>query len=63
MRVAERKGTDSDDATLVIGDISKKVLDLMHSVTRGLLEDKIPDKEKLDKVVEKLVSGEIVHVP
>ncbi len=63
MRVAERKGTDSDDATLVIGDISKKVLDLMHSVTRGLLEDKIPDKEKLDKVVEKLVSGEIVHIP
>ncbi|MDI6858926.1 MAG: ATP-dependent Clp protease proteolytic subunit [Methanocellales archaeon] len=62
VRISEHKGTDADDATLIIGDISEKALDLMRSVTRELLEDKFSDKEKLDKVVEKLVSGEMVHI-
>ncbi|MGV8077397.1 MAG: SDH family Clp fold serine proteinase [Methanosarcina sp.] len=62
---AETKKEQADDTTLVMSDISRKALKLTRKVAKELLEGKIqpgPDgEERLDEVVEKLVSGEMIH--
>jgi len=62
---AEAKKEKADDTTLVMSDISRKALKLTRDVAKELLEGKIqpgPDGEsRLDEVVEKLVSGEMIH--
>lgn len=62
---AETKKEKADDTTLVMSDISRKALNLTRNVAKELLEGKIqPDptgESRLDKVVEKLVSGEMIH--
>ncbi|WP_229391565.1 hypothetical protein [Methanosarcina sp. DH2] len=62
---AEMKKENAEDVTLVMSDISRKALKLTRNVATELLEGKItpvPGRENsLDKVVEKLVSGEMIH--
>jgi ClpP class serine protease len=61
---AETKKEEAEDSTLVMSDISRKALRLTRSVAKELLEGKIqPDGEgnRLDEIVEKLVSGEMIH--
>jgi len=62
---AETKKEKADDTTLVMSDISRKALKLTRNVAKELLEGKIqagPNGEnRLDEVVEKLVSGEMIH--
>ena len=62
---AETKKEKADDTTLVMSDISRKALNLTRQVTHELLEGKIQpgsaEKNQLNAVVEKLVSGEMIH--
>ncbi len=62
---AETKKEKADDTTLVMSDISRKALKLTRHIAKELLEGKIqpgPNGEnRLDEVVEKLVSGEMIH--
>jgi ClpP class serine protease len=62
---AETKKEKSDDTTLVMSDISRKALKLTRNVAKELLEGKIQPgpagESRLDEVVEKLVSGEMIH--
>ncbi|HET8687523.1 MAG TPA: hypothetical protein VFM18_12785 [Methanosarcina sp.] len=62
---AETKKEKADDTTLVMCDISRKALKLTRNVAKELLEGKIQPgpggESKLDEVVEKLVSGEMIH--
>jgi len=62
---AEMKKENADDTTLVMSDISRKALKLTRHVTKELLEGKIAPgpggEDRLDEVVEKLVSGEMIH--
>ncbi|MGD9775502.1 SDH family Clp fold serine proteinase [Methanosarcina mazei] len=64
IHAAETKKEDADDSTLVMSDISRKALRLTRNVAKELLEGKIqPDgkEDRLEEVVEKLVSGEMIH--
>ncbi|WP_410509973.1 hypothetical protein RSJ42_07570 [Methanosarcina hadiensis] len=62
---AEIKKEDAEDSTLVMSDVSRKALNLTRTVARELLDGKIQNEpggqERLDNVVEKLVSGEMIH--
>ncbi|AKB36167.1 hypothetical protein MSSAC_1577 [Methanosarcina siciliae C2J] len=62
---AETKKEKAEDTTLVMSDISRKALKLTRNVAKELLEGKVeagPEgKRRLDDVVEKLVSGEMIH--
>jgi ClpP class serine protease len=59
---AETKKEDAEDSTLVMSDISRKVLKLTRTVAKELLEGKIQGEEdRLEEVIEKLVSGEMIH--
>lgn len=62
---AETKKEKADDTTLVMSDISRKALKLTRNVAKELLEGKIQPgpagESRLDEVVEKLVSGEMIH--
>ncbi|MGB9927571.1 MAG: SDH family Clp fold serine proteinase [Methanosarcina sp.] len=62
---ADMKKEKADDTTLIMSDISRKALNLTRQVARELLEGKIQtgpgEENRLDYVVEKLVSGEMIH--
>jgi ClpP class serine protease len=58
---AETKKEKADDTTLIMSDISRKALKLTRDVAKELLEGKVQPEDRLDKVVEKLVSGEMIH--
>lgn len=62
---AETKQENAEDVTLVMSDISRKALKLTRNVAKELLEGKIEPgpggEDRLDEVVEKLVSGEMIH--
>jgi ClpP class serine protease len=62
---AETKKEKADDSTLVMSDVSRKALRLTREVAKELLQGKIEPgpggKDRLDEVVEKLVSGEMIH--
>jgi ClpP class serine protease len=62
---AEAKKENASDTTLVMSDISRKALKLTRNVAKELLEGKIQagpaGENRLDEVVEKLVSGEMIH--
>ena len=62
---AEMKKENAGDVTLVMSDISRKALKLTRNVAKELLEGKIAPgsggEDRLDEVVEKLVSGEMIH--
>ncbi|GFO96231.1 hypothetical protein ig2599ANME_0420 [groundwater metagenome] len=61
LHVAQKKGLEADDVTLVMSDISEKALNFTRVLVNELLDDKFTDKEKQKKVVEKLIGGEMVH--
>ncbi|HEY9206489.1 MAG TPA: ATP-dependent Clp protease proteolytic subunit [Candidatus Methanoperedens sp.] len=61
LHVAAKKGLEADDVTLMMGDISEKVLNFMRKEVDGLLEGKFKDRDKQKEVVEKLIGGEMVH--
>lgn len=63
VKIAEQKGDKADDVTLVIGDMSKKALELMRIVVKELLEDKFENEEDLERVINKMVSGMIHCYP
>jgi ClpP class serine protease len=62
---AETKKENAADTTIVMSDISRKALKLTRDVATELLEGKIQagpaGENRLDEVVEKLVSGEFIH--
>ncbi|MHC1754162.1 MAG: hypothetical protein AB9861_01800 [Methanosarcina sp.] len=62
---AEMKKENAEDVTLVMSDISRKALKLTRNVAMELLEGKIIPvsgrENSLDEIVEKLVSGEMIH--
>jgi len=62
---AEMKKENADDTTLVMSDVSRKALKLIRQISEELLEGKIEPgpggESRLDDVVEKLVSGEMIH--
>lgn len=59
---ATSKGREADDITFVMSDISQKAIDLMRGVALQLLGEKIIDEKKRIEIVEKLVSGEMIHI-
>ncbi|MCZ7357366.1 MAG: ATP-dependent Clp protease proteolytic subunit [Candidatus Methanoperedens sp.] len=61
LHVASKKGLEADDTTLMMSDISEKVLNFMRATVNELLDGKFDDIEKQRKVVEKLIGGEMVH--
>ncbi len=61
LHVAAKKGLKADDITLMMSDISEKVLNFMRIEVNELLENKFDDREKQRQVVEKLLGGEMVH--
>jgi len=61
LHVVRKKGLESDDVTLMMGDISEKVLNFMRTTVNELLDGKFKDREKQSQVVEKLIGGEMVH--
>lgn len=61
LHVAEKKGMEADDTTLLISDVSKKAIEFMRQIIRELLSDKITDEEKLTALIDKLVGGEMIH--
>ncbi len=62
---AEAKKENAADTTLIMSDISRKALKLTRNVAKELLEGKIQagpaGENRLDEVVQKLVSGEMIH--
>lgn len=62
INAASQKGANADDTTIVLSDISEKTMKLMRKVANELLDGKIEDEEKRNYIVEKLVSGEMVHI-
>ena len=60
VRVAELKGENASDETLILADVARKALDQMRRFVRELIRDKVP-AERLDEVVERLVSGYYTH--
>ena len=63
VKVAEQKGDKADDTTLLIGDMSKKALELMRIVVKELLEDKFENEEGFERIVDKMVGGMIHCYP
>ncbi len=61
LHVAAKKGLGADDTTLMMSDISEKVLNFMRTTVNELLDGKFDDTRKQKKVVEKLIGGEMVH--
>jgi ClpP class serine protease len=61
LHVAEKKGMEANDTTLLMSDVSKKAMEFMKNVVSELLSDTITDKEKLLTLVDKLVGGEMIH--
>jgi ClpP class serine protease len=60
VKVAELKGDKASDDTLILADVARKALDQMRRFVRELISDKIPP-ERVDEVVERLVSGYYTH--
>jgi len=53
LAVAEEKGTDAEDATLIMADISRKAIAQMEELVCQLTDNR--------QVVEELVSGRFTH--
>ncbi len=60
VRVAELKGKEASDETLILADVARKALDQMKRFVVELLEDKMP-REKAEEVADRLVSGYYTH--
>ena len=60
IRVAEMKGKDASDDTLILADVARKALDQMKRFVTELLEDKFPP-EKAAEIADRLVSGYYTH--
>jgi len=56
----EMKGKNADDSSFVMRHISEKALNLMHDLTRELLEDRI-EEEAFQIIEAKLLGGEHIH--
>ena len=61
LHVARKKGLEADDTTLMMSDVSEKALNFTRSMVNELLEGKFEDREKQNRVVEKLTGGEMIH--
>ena len=61
IHLARKKGTDADDTTLMMSDVSEKALNFTKGMVNELLEGKFDSKEKQDQVVERLTGGEMIH--
>jgi len=60
IRVAEMKGANASDETLILADISRKAVEQMKRLVRELISDKVPP-DRLEEVVDRLVSGYYTH--
>lgn len=60
VRVAEMKGKDADDDTLIIADVARRAIDQMKRFVTELLEDKFPPG-KAAEIADRLVSGYYTH--
>lgn len=61
LHVADKKGLEADDTTLLISDVSRKAMEFMRKIVKELLSDTITDDEKLAILINKLVGGEMIH--
>lgn len=61
IRIENMKKERAGDFTLLMSDISRKSLELTRDVALELLEGKF-EVGKKDEIVEKLVSGEMIHI-
>lgn len=60
LRVAELKGKDASDNTLILADVARKAIEEMQEVIVELLEDKM-DKEKAEEIAKLLTEGRWTH--
>lgn len=58
MTAAEEKGEDAEDATIAMRSVSEKAVDAVRSIALELVEGTVEDPEE---VVERLVSGDMIH--
>jgi ClpP class serine protease len=60
VRVAELKGKDASDETLILADVARKAIDQMKRFVIDLIGDKFP-REKAEEIADRLVSGYYTH--
>ena len=61
LKVLEQKDVDKiDDRTLILAEEARKAMEQMKRIVRRLIEDKYPE-ERVEEIVEKLVSGVYTH--
>ncbi|MCE4622014.1 MAG: ATP-dependent Clp protease proteolytic subunit [Desulfurococcales archaeon] len=60
VRVAELKGKDASDNTLILADVARKAIEEMQEVIVELLEDKM-GKEKAKEIAKLLTEGRWTH--
>lgn len=60
VRVAEMKGKDASDNTLILADVARKAIEEMQEVIVELLEDKM-GREKAEEVAKLLTEGRWTH--
>jgi len=60
VRVAELKGKDASDNTLILADVARKAIEEMQEVIVELLEDKM-GKEKAEELAKLLTEGKWTH--
>lgn len=60
VRVAELKGKEASDNTLILADVARKAIEEMREAIVELLVDKM-DKEKAEEVAELLTMGKWTH--
>jgi len=61
LKVVQTKGPEKvNDKTLILAEEAKKAMKQMENLVRNLLKDKY-DKERIDRIVEELVSGKYTH--
>ncbi len=61
IKAVQLKGIDKvSDTTLILADVAEKALNQMKDLVREFLEGKVPE-DKIDEIVEELVSGKYTH--
>ncbi len=60
VKVAEEKGLNADDQTLIVADVAKKAIEGVRETIVKLLEDKV-DRKKADEIARILTEGRWTH--
>lgn len=60
LKVAEKKGNEADDETLILADMAEKAIAQIQEFIKNILSDKY-DEEKCDRLAKELTSGKWTH--